>query len=435
MLAMVFISLACILTAALTAVLCVWGMEGSAATERRLRRAERQRDEAQAALHRQGTLVNNVAHELKNPVTAIVCAAETLEHLLEPHLDTDKRATLRHIRDHGAFILSLMRDFIDLTRGGAGLLRSHQEAVNVYEAICGVVTLLGSFAGQRGVTITVSQPQNGDFACVDPKHLKQMLFNILHNAIKYTSRNSTVTIDTMSTKESNQVAISISDQGPGVTPSDMEFFFEPRYRVQEPQETNLGEIMRGSGLGLALVKSLATLEGGDVSVESELGYGTRVTITLRKISLPAALEFGGRAYPIPSLMPSADGWVDEKKPLSGCTVLVVEGDGDMRAAVAGLIESLGGVVDGVGKATEALEAIHKSHYTAVIVDDSIDGIPSYEVARMLRAELPTGLPKIVVATSHGTDLERVKEVGAHRCLEKPFDSRAIVESITCEDSR
>jgi len=430
MLAMVFISLACVMTAALTAVLCVWGMEGSAATERRLRRAERQRDEAQAALHRQGTLVNNVAHELKNPVTAIVCAAETLEHLLEPHLDSDKRSTLRHIRDHGAFILTLMRDFIDLTRGGAGLLRSQQEAVNVGEAVRSVVALLESFASQRGVSISVCQPDVAEMASVDPKHLKQMLFNILHNAIKYTAPNSTVTIDTTSLRECGRVALSVSDEGPGVPPSELELFFEPRYRVQEPQEPSSGQILRGSGLGLALVKSLATLEGGDVSVESEPGYGTRVTITLRKISLPATLEFGARTYPVTSLISNPAIVSDDERPLLGCSVLVVEGDGDMRAAVTGLIESLGGVVDGVGKATEALEAIHKSHYTAVIVDDSLDGLPSFEVARMLRAEIPDNLPKIVVATSQGADPERAREVGAHRCLEKPFDSRAIVESIT-----
>ncbi len=371
---------------------------------------------AERVLSDHGMLANAMAHELKNPITAIVCAAQTFELLLESSLDAGQRTALRHIREHGEYVLSLMEDFIDVTRGVTGQLYSQKENVSVAGSVRAVVGMLEATASKKKVSLEVRGCDEVSLVSVDPKHLKQILFNVAHNAVKFSPDGGKVLLAARQDSDGcggSFVIISVIDKGPGIDPSRLSSIYDAAANFKAVRSEQ-----SGCGLGLPIVKALVDAEGGELRICGKPGEGTEVSVTFPAIG--ESLSFVERS-------------TETALPLAGQKVLVVEDDPELRESVSGLIRALGGVVDGVGEAVQALEAVQHSHYSTVVIDEYVGGLSADEVAQMMRAQPGAQAARFVV-TGEGASDGALEPKSSLRCtLEKPFDSRTLVASLLARE--
>lgn len=215
--------------------------------------------------------LSNVSHELRTPLTSIVALTETLEAgaLDDP---ANNRRFLAIIQKNAARMHRLIDDILELSAIEAGNVKIHPEPVHLRPMVEDVITSLSASAASRSIVIrNLVAPESEVFA--DPHRLMQMLTNLIDNAIKFNRENGLVSI-TLSRDLYD--AISVEDTGEGIPSHHLDRLFERFYRVDRARSRELG----GTGLGLAIVKHLARSHGGEVSVESRIGEGTKFTIEL-----------------------------------------------------------------------------------------------------------------------------------------------------------
>jgi two-component system phosphate regulon sensor histidine kinase PhoR len=216
--------------------------------------------------------VANASHELQTPITAIKAMTETL---LSGGRD-DPAVADRFLHDlarQADRLGALVRDLLDLATIEAGTHEHAATEVAVSEAVRAVVDQLRSLAEQRQVTVELSIPGDLTVLC-DWSSLNRLLGNLLDNALKYTEAGGRVGVT--ATRSDSEAAITIWDTGIGIPSTDLERIFERFYRVDKARSRELG----GTGLGLSIVKHLTEAHGGRVSVESQLGKGSRFTVVL-----------------------------------------------------------------------------------------------------------------------------------------------------------
>jgi two-component system phosphate regulon sensor histidine kinase PhoR len=216
--------------------------------------------------------VANASHELQTPITAIRAMAETLlaGGRADPAL-TDR--FLQDLEKQASRLGALVRDLLDLASVEAGVHSHGSGMVAVSEVASGVAEQLRSLAEQRQVAVELDVPADLTVGC-DWASLSRVLSNLLDNAIKYTEAGGRAGVT--ASRADDVVSITVWDTGIGIPSTDLERVFERFYRVDKGRSRELG----GTGLGLAIVKHLAEAVGGRVSVESQLGKGSRFTVAL-----------------------------------------------------------------------------------------------------------------------------------------------------------
>ena len=217
--------------------------------------------------------VANVSHELRTPITVIKGYAETL---LSGALARDPQRGERFleiIQNHADRLSNLVRDLLALSELESGEVGIQPQKVSLDEAVRSVLLLMAQRGEEKGITLEV----RGTAALsvkADRNRLAQVLINLLDNAIKYSEKGGTVTVD--AARERDLVRVSVRDCGIGVPPKDLPRLFERFYRVDEARSRDNG----GTGLGLSIVKHIVQSHGGTVSVESTQGQGSVFSFTL-----------------------------------------------------------------------------------------------------------------------------------------------------------
>jgi two-component system, OmpR family, phosphate regulon sensor histidine kinase PhoR len=217
--------------------------------------------------------LSNVSHELRTPLTAILAFVETLEGGAINDSENSQRF-LSIIRKNASRMHHLIDDILELTAIEAGNVQVEPKQVDLYPVVNDVVTSLATKASARGVALTNAvAPETTVYA--DARRLEQMMTNLVDNGIKFNREGGSVTI-----RYENGVrdGIFVEDTGEGIPAQHHERLFERFYRVDRARSREMG----GTGLGLAIVKHLARAHGGEVTVTSTLGQGTRFTIELPK---------------------------------------------------------------------------------------------------------------------------------------------------------
>lgn len=371
-------------------------------------------NEAERIIAQRGALANEVAHEIKNPLTAILCSAETLFHLLGPQLEEAHRKSLDYIRSYGDNLLKLVSDFLDISRASTGLIEARPEPTTLPPIVESILGLLQANAMRKHISLRQFCTDAALAAHVDPRHFKQILFNLVHNAIKFTPDSGEVQVVIRSDFPNPFITIAVRDNGPGLEQSAIPHLFDPYYHAaNNPNPSNIG-----TGLGLALCKELVELSGGSIWVESTVGVGTSF-----EFRLPAHFE------PVHKTSSPASEAIKLGKPLEGQSFLVVEDEAGAREAIAALIEAWGGVVDQVAEASAAVEALGKRNYDAVMIDETLPEANGYDLARKVREILPGDNTTIIIASHNPCDRERLKKCGADRWIDKPLNGKALLNSL------
>lgn len=410
-------------------VLAGWALTLSVVDHFRLRKQvieQQNRAELLASrLRHHERVTAEVAHELKNPITAVVCAAETLELLLDDRIDDSHRDTLRYIRDYGEHVLTIMGDFIDISRGISGEYTSTKEDVSVLSVVESVQGLLAPTAGKRGVTLHYSADEASYVVHVDPKHLKQIIFNLVHNGVKFASFGGNVWIHVSRSSDQDHLIITVRDDGPGM----------PQAVVDEVVRSNkisveyLSREGAGSGLGLILTRELIEVEGGVWDIVAEPGKGTAIAV-----SFAGGLQRPSLA-PLGIVPTGQEVSMEVERPFSGHSVLVVDDDCGSREAVRKLIEALGGIVDGVSEASQAVEALKARSYDAVLIDEKLIIGSSSEISEAMgRGQGMPSHGKLIIASSERLTSESESttiggDIYVDSVIEKPLSKKALVTSL------
>jgi heavy metal sensor kinase len=222
------------------------------------------------AVTQQRRFVADVSHELRTPLT--VMRSEVDVSLASDALSADARAVLESTREEAERMTGIVENLLTLARIDEEGLQLIRRTCNMRDIAEATARELRPLAGQRGVTITVA----GDKCTVeaDPDRLQQVVRNLLDNAIRYSPRCGTITIETADRHAA--VELEIRDEGPGIGPADLEHVFERFYRG-DPSGPHAGQ---GSGLGLAICREIAKAHGGEISVASAVGRGSTFRVRL-----------------------------------------------------------------------------------------------------------------------------------------------------------
>jgi signal transduction histidine kinase len=237
-----------------------------------------------------------LSHELRTPLNAILGFTDVLLAEVDGPLTEDARENLSVIRGSGAHLRALIDDILDLSALESGELRLSSRPVDVYPIAQEVVREAGLAAGNKGLTLELfGKPA---FAFADPRRVRQVIGNVVGNAIKFTSKGGvTVRVD----PRDGGVSISIADTGPGIAPSDHEAIFREYFQTGEARRQRVG-----TGLGLAISRRLVQMHRGFIDLRSQLGKGSLFTIVLpsqappeQKPSDPAPPPVKSRPYAAP----------------------------------------------------------------------------------------------------------------------------------------
>jgi len=217
--------------------------------------------------------VANVSHELRTPLTAIKGYLETLldESSIEP---ATHRRFLEVAHVHAERLGRLIDDLLNLSNIETGKVILHLSEVNLSDIVQEVVAMFEKDATKKGVTF-VNRVDRPISVYADRDRLSQILLNLVDNAVKYTSTGGQVVFG-IESRDDGQIALRVQDTGQGIPPKDLPRISERFYRVDKARSRELG----GTGLGLAIVKHLVQLHSGTLAIESEVGKGTTVEITL-----------------------------------------------------------------------------------------------------------------------------------------------------------
>jgi signal transduction histidine kinase len=229
--------------------------------------------ELEAASEHKSAFLANMSHELRTPLNAILGFSQVLREQMVGELNEKQKEYLEDILSSGNHLLSLINDVLDLSKVEAGQVELEVAPFSLREALERGVVMVRERATQEGVEVALADSPEVDVVDGDERRIRQVIFNLLANAVKFTPAGGAV--DVSAAQVNGEVRISVADTGPGVPAADRERIFE------EFQQTDLGvEQQEGTGLGLALSKRLVELHGGRIWVESELGKGSAFVFTL-----------------------------------------------------------------------------------------------------------------------------------------------------------
>ncbi len=253
------------------------GMFRDVSSQRRSEEALMQaKDQAEAANRAKSDFLANMSHELRTPLNAILGFSQILsEGMLGPLGNAKYTEYCRDILASGRHLLALINDILDMAKVEAGKMALDEEWLDLEDSIDAALLLVRERAAQGSIHLSKTLPKLPPTVWGDTRRLRQVWINLLTNAVKFTPADGRVNVN-VSVGEDGAVAIAVSDTGIGIAAADIERVLLPFNQV----ETALSRGHEGTGLGLALTRSLVELHGGRLAIDSEVGIGTTVTVSL-----------------------------------------------------------------------------------------------------------------------------------------------------------
>jgi PAS domain S-box-containing protein len=384
--------------------------------ETRTRELAQARDAAESANRMKSAFLANMSHELRTPLNAILGFAQILER--DDRIPADRRGNLATINRSGKQLLALINDVLEISRIEAGRLKLQAATCELHDLLTGLAEVMEFRARDKGLYLRMTlSPDLPRHIEVDAGKLRQILSNLLTNAVKYTeSGGIELSADAEIAGERATLNFSVRDTGVGIPGADLLRIFQPFY--QTDYGVRLGD---GTGLGLTICNEYAALMGGQLSVESELHRGScfRLRLPVRLARAPqSAAPAHGRVL----------GLAPEQPP---CRVLVAEDDPDSRELLCEILNHAGFQVKAVANGEEAVVAFQDWLPHFIWMDMRMPVLDGYAATRRIRA-LPGGDAVRIAALTASAFRENHAEIiaaGCDRVLSKPLDEAQLFDEM------
>jgi PAS domain S-box-containing protein len=378
------------------------------------------RVEAEKANQAKSEFLSRMSHELRTPMNSILGFAQLLD-LSE--LSTSQKRGVNHILKSGHHLLDLINEVLDISRIEAGTISMSLEPVEVHSVVREMLDAVGPAALERNILLDYSDTIPRDlYVRSDRQRFKQVLLNLINNAIKYNHSGGVVKLD-IDVRENESggeplVHLSVVDTGVGISESDLPKIFTPFERIgAERTDTE------GTGLGLSVVKKLMDVMGGEIRVNSQLGKGSSFTIVLPQCMSQIEIarqggEFGGR---------------DAHQELTHGSILYIEDNSSNVELVEQILHNSRPDIRlfTTKYGSQALQLAHANHPDLILLDLNLPDMHGSEVLKQLQLDAMTrSIPVIVIsADAMPKQIEALIKGGAKNYLTKPLGIMAFLKEV------
>jgi signal transduction histidine kinase/ActR/RegA family two-component response regulator len=380
------------------------------------------RDAAVSANRIKSEFLATISHELRTPLHGVMGMSALL---LDSPLDPRQTEQAQAISRSASALLVIVDDLLDLSRMESGRMELETTELDLGRVVREALSVVELQAQRRGLELSVELPPDLPRLRGDPLRLRQILLNLLGNAVKFTERGS-VRVEVSVLEEragSLRLVLQVIDTGIGLPAEVLPRLFSPFTQADGSMSRRFG----GSGLGLSIVQRLVGLMGGEVGVESVPGQGSRFRVTLE---LARSLEPEPRAPPSPAEAPRAP------RPPAPTTspvarVLVAEDNAVSATLLRMLLERDGYEVDVAGNGVEACDLFEREDYDVILMDCQMPEMDGYQATRRIRAaerDRARGSRAVIVAVTANAsaeDRQRCLESGMDSFVSKPFTMAAL----------
>ena len=369
--------------------------------------------------------LSNMSHDIRTPMNAIIGITTLMKN--ELHQPEKLAEHLGKLETSGRLLLGIINDILDMSRIESGKTTLNIEKTNLPQQVSQLDSIIRQQASQRRQTFTVENHVQHENVLADPNRLNQVLINILSNAVKYTPQGGHIRLDVEELTHTEHYAkyrFVVQDDGIGMSEAYQKTLFEPFTR-EEKSGTNR---VQGTGLGMAITKSIVDLMGGTIHVESAPGKGSRFEVVLE---LPIDAE--ADKVQTASALPEED---EAVSPLSGMKFLCAEDNAINAEILEMLLETKGAsctICSNGQEIVDAFASLKPGEYDMILMDVQMPVMDGLEATRRIRnGENPLGRTIPILAMTANAfleDMQKSKEAGMDEHLSKPVDIAALEQTV------
>ena len=369
--------------------------------------------------------LSNMSHDIRTPMNAIIGITTLMKN--ELHEPEKLAEHLGKLESSGQLLLGIINDILDMSRIESGKTTLNVEKMNLPQQVDQLDSIIRQQAGQRLQTFTVETHVQHENVLGDPNRLNQVLMNILSNSVKYTPIGGHIRLEVDELPRNEHYAryrFIVQDDGIGMSEAYQKTLFDPFTR-EERSGTNR---VQGTGLGMAITKSIVDLMGGSISVESATGKGTRFEVVL-EFPIDAEADHAQQVQALPEE-------TEETSPLSGMRFLCAEDNAINAEILEMLLEAKGAsctICSNGQEIVDAFASVKPGEYDMILMDVQMPVMDGLEATRRIRSgENPLGrIIPILAMTANAflEDMQKSREAGMDEHLSKPVDITALEQTV------
>jgi len=376
------------------------------------RMAEHKTEIAEEAVKSKQQFLSNMSHEIRTPMNAIIGFTHVV---LKTPLDEKQKEYINAIKVSGDALILIIDDILDLAKVNAGKMTFEQKPFDLSHAISSILQLFEPKIKEKNLALIKEYDSAiPAFLLGDPMRLRQILLNIISNAIKFTSEGC-ITLNVYKLKETDStitIQFDLTDTGIGIPANRLEHIFNDFEQASRETTSSYG----GTGLGLAIVKQLVELQGGTIKLTSQVGKGSVFSFTLGF----------DKTHEIVQEEPA----FEKESIIQNVKVLVAEDTAMNQLLIKIILMDFGFELDIANNGKMAIEKLQQNKYDIVLMDLQMPEMNGFDAAKYIREEMKSTIPIIALtADVTAADVERCKVVGMNDYISKPINEKILYQKM------